>query len=315
MTSDKNNRQTNVPAENETTALLLAYRSIFREKGASPGWAVRKRNHPDELVRCTIPFVGKRYAGERPRILIYASAENLSGYYPGNDSAWRGDWLDDDTLAENRHRYCFSLSDDPFFPHVHIAPMDCGALATAAWYLSIKLRENEVPDLLPSQFYETAAFGNYAKYSIETPYQRKVRLGIPEGDSRANMDYASRKALLRESHPYIQADLKILSPDVVILPASIYHQEKEFLGTFGNILFLPIYQINPQVINLRISRQWEKAQRDALPASVQNWYDHLGRGGISGKTKENYLSVFTYLDEIFEKTASPRLSSARRQEQ
>ena len=290
--------------------LLDAYRAICAKKGNTPEWAVRKRNAPDEPVHCTIPFVGEHYGESSPRILIYASAENLTGYYPGNDSAWPGDWLDEDALAENRHRYCFSRSVDQFFPHVHMAPMDCGALATAAYYLSLKLREEEDPEMLPARFYETVSFGNYAKYSIETPYQRKIRLGVSESDSRANRDYASRKNLLSESHPCVRADLEILVPDIVILPASIYRQEKEFLESFGAVRFLPIYQINPQVINLYIARQWEKAPLSSLPASVRNWYAHLGRGGISGKTKENYLSVFTYLNGIFEDFApSPRRSA------
>ena len=283
------------------SALLSSYRAITSDKGKAPEWAVHKRNSPNELVHCTIPFIGKQYGSTSPRILIYASAENLSGYYKGNDSEWTGDWLDDDGLAEDRHRYCFSNSSDKFYPNVHISPMNCGALALASYYLSIKIRETEDPAMLPSKFYETVAFGNYAKYSIETPLQRQKRLRLSASASRANIDYASRKELLQDSHPYIDSDLRILQPDVVILPGSIYKTDKEFLDRFEGICFIPIYQINSQVINLYISKEYAKADLLSLPFSVQTWYSNLQHGGITGKTKENYLAVFRYLDDLYSK--------------
>lgn len=81
--------------------LLESYNKISKEN--TPEWAVHKRNS-DELVKPTIPFVGKQYAEQKMKILIYASAENLSDYWKGNDKHWPGDWLDDDSCAANRHR-------------------------------------------------------------------------------------------------------------------------------------------------------------------------------------------------------------------
>lgn len=96
-----------------------------------PEWAVHKRNSPSELVIPTIPFVGKHYAEQQTKILVYASAENLSGYWKGNDKHLPGDRLDCDELAQNRHRWCFdneSMQADRRLPFVHLGPLEDGGL-------------------------------------------------------------------------------------------------------------------------------------------------------------------------------------------
>ena len=58
--------------------LRAAYEKIFSEQQNQPDWAFRKENNQDELVRCPIPFVGKNYAQQKVKFLVYASAENLN---------------------------------------------------------------------------------------------------------------------------------------------------------------------------------------------------------------------------------------------
>ena len=118
--------------------LLEAYREI--SKNNTPNWAVHKRRFPDELVKPTIPFVGKHYLEQPKKILVYASAENLADYYSGNIKYCDRYWLDADATAEQRHRKCFDDplfqdKENPFFPHVHISPMNNGCLATAVYYI------------------------------------------------------------------------------------------------------------------------------------------------------------------------------------
>lgn len=283
--------------------LISAYKNIMQTKGDTPEWAVHKRNFQDKLVKCTIPFVGKEYSYQPQKILVYASAENLAGYYPGNDKEWVGDWLDDDEQAINRHRKCFEnkvLQDDPFFPHVHLQPMNNGCLATATYYIANKLFN--VDEKLPQDFYETIAFGNYGKYSIETEFQRSKRVGELNGEKKANIDYAGNKELLEESHDYILADIKTLNPDYIIIPSSIYNEDKKFIDSIkGNSIIIPICQMNTGVINRSLTRRFKKYNENELSSTVKLWYNSLQKDGMTGKSKENYLSVFTYLDDVLAK--------------
>lgn len=79
-------------------ALSRRYQAIHSRKKDSLGWAVRKAAPPHEPVRCSVPFIGKEYAGQPLRLLLYGSAENLTGY---------DGYLDDDRIAADRHRYYF----------------------------------------------------------------------------------------------------------------------------------------------------------------------------------------------------------------
>lgn len=274
------------------TALLEAYRRTINEN--MPDWAVRKRNS-NEIVKPTIPFVGKNYADQAHKILVYASAENLSGYWKGNRHSWQGDILDNDAWAENRHRRSLEeLNSDPnkFFPNVHIGPMNDGRLATAAYYIARKLY-NMIFDS-PNKFYEAIAFANYGKFSIETEKQKKARIGCEKDGKSANIDYAGNCDLLAVSHCYIQADMEILKPDCIIMPKTMYRADREFVDRYkGNAVIIPISQMNARVINCHIARLHEKYDKEQLPSSVRKWYDML-------KTNDNYLSVFRYLDHVLD---------------
>jgi len=280
-------------------SILKAYREL-RNKN-TPEWAVHKRNS-DELVIPTIPFVGKNYHEQPKKILVYASAENLADYWKGNDKHWVGDWLDDDKQAENRHRKCFddpAFQYDPFFPHVHIGPMNNGCLATAVYYIASKLYQVSFDN--PRKFYETIAFGNYGKYSIETELQRSKRLGIEETGGKANIDYARDKDLLAASHAFIAADLETLKPDCIILPKGMYDVDSDFIDKHkGSAIIVPINQVNTRVINLHIAPKFSHYNKTSLSPSVLTWYEHLSQDGMNGKNKANYLSVFTYLDHVLE---------------
>ena len=281
--------------------LLTTYDEIMARN--SPEWAVHKKQFPNELVKCTIPFVGERYENQEKRILVYASAENLSGYYLGNEKEWQGDWLDDDSQAINRHRRCFEyegLKKKIFFPHVHIQPMNDGCLSTAVYYIANKLYT--VREKTPLEFYETISFANYGKFSIETELQRNKRLGKTEWGEKTKIDYAGNRELLGASHDFVSADISTLKPDYIIMPASIYDEDKVFVDAVkGTATIIPIYQMNSRVINRWIAHKFEKYNMSNLPEAVRKWYEALGKNGITGKTKVNYLSVFSYLDEVIAK--------------
>ena len=283
--------------ERLTRELLSLYDGIMQNEENLPEWAVRKRQQPAERVKCTIPFVGKKYSLQKNKILVYASAENLSGYYLGNDKEWKGDWLDNDIQATNRHRFCFECTNlqGPFFPHVHLQPMNNGCLSTAVYYIANKLLN--ISSTSPRDFYETIAFGNYGKFSVETAFQRSMRLGATINKEKSNIDYAKKADLLKASHDFIRADINVLSPNYIILPSTIYQRDKTFIDSIkGDSVIIPIYQMNAGVINRHISKRFPPYETDALPKSVRLWYDALEQDGMTGKSKNHYLSVFSYLN-------------------
>ena len=135
-------------------ALLQRYKEIYKSKGDNPDWATPKTDGGGR-VHPSIPFIGKDYFNQPIRILLYASAENLSGYKATG-------YLDDDTLAINRHRKWAELPEhkDRYFPHVHINPISNGALMLCTCHIMSKL--TYVPDCTPAEFIETIACANYA---------------------------------------------------------------------------------------------------------------------------------------------------------
>ncbi len=297
--------------------LLDDYRKI--QQAGLPKWAVHKirEGKRSEMVVPTIPFVGKYYAEQEKRILVYASAEVLTDYCCGEET--NRPWLDDDTQAENRHRKCFEesfLNATPFFPNVHITPMNRGSLATAVMYLAGIIRGETVDE--PRAFYETIAFGNYGKFSIETEYQRIVRENPNLSDREAlkkekkniNKDYAGNISFLSDSHEYIRSDIERLKPDYIIMPSV---NDKAFLNSILNsstkkIETIEIYQMGSRTIHSmgaegRLNRDNKYKARDieSLPDIIQKAY-----ANISGVSLDKYQYVFDHLDQRLQESGFVR---------
>lgn len=279
--------------------LLRTYREI-REKIAPEG-AVHQRNTPEELVVPTIPFVGKHYAEQEKKILVYASAEVLSDYYPG--SQYERPWLDDNNQAENRHRIRFEATkgDGNFFPNVHIQPMNDGTLATAVLYIAKALMPNlDIDGLTPAMFYEQIAFGNYSKYTTQTEQQRSIfeNQGINGSDKNVDptqMPKAKAQEWLQYSRPYLKADIETLQPDIIILPEKLYNIDKQGFDEItatSNIAVIGIYQLGPIPINCTISTNPDYKVKKALHQTFHIWCENIAR-----VSKDNYRCVFNYLDK------------------
>ena len=268
--------------EQAITELIEQYQNVYAGKGNSPTWAYRKMDQPDRPIQPPIPFVGKHYFEQPVRILLYASAENLRGY---------NGYLDDDIFALHRHRYYFDQSvRDPktFFPWVHIAPINNGALVLCAFHIMSRL--TALNDMDPADFLETIAFGNYGKYTI-----------CPTEGTR-NVDYAAQPDKLAESQPYVAADLETLRPDYIIMVGTTYHgagAQKRFVDQVcGSARIIPIYQITPTTVNSPILfRKHGVAKIDELHPTLARWYSHFHAGAVSGKY---FLSVFSYLDHVMQ---------------
>ena len=268
-------------------SLLQIYHQIFANKMNQPVWAVHKNTptHEHELIHCAIPFVGKYYNQQNIRILLYASAENLSDYNSRGKT-----YLDCDDYAVNRYRNSFDTSasnPDVFFPNVHIQPTNDGCLAIAALYVYQKFQA--IDRISPTEFLERISFANYCKYTIQ-----------PEPGRSQNRDYAKNSSYLSESHEYIESDIKILKPDYIIMPKTIYWADRNYIDAVkGDAKIIPIYQINARNINLRISRYPQLPIQELSPVLME-WYTHLSDHGITGKTQENFLSMFSYIDDVIE---------------
>ncbi len=270
--------------------LLNSYKETFQSKLHSPEWAVHKIgiHNNNELIHCPLPFIGKDYLHQKSRILLYASAENLSKYHLNNDP-----YLDDDEFAINRHRRFFDESvriSDSFYPNVHIQPITDGGLALVAYYIFCMI--NGFQDLLPSDFLEKICFANYCKYTISGKYS---------STGKHNVDYASNQKFLEHSHKYIEADISILCPDYIIIPKSIYETDRRFIDSIkGNAMVIPLYQINAKNINMRIT-SYPPMKDEALFPTLRDWWNHLSEGALKGKTQQNFLCVFNYIDDVLSK--------------
>lgn len=288
-----------------------------------PDWAVHKITPgiTDEIVVPTIPFVGKHYFEQTKKVLVYASAEVLNNHLCAEETD--RPWLDEDCYARNRHRNCFDWwkagGGSGFFPSVHITPMNNGALSTAVYYLVSQIYGVEYSS--PEEFYETIAFGNYGKFSIETPYQTKLREnpGMSSEEKKElkkeqnkNTDYTclnktEAREKLEASMLYLKSDIEILKPDLVILPEKIYKiHQKSFREKCGELKSVQIYQINAGVVNRTIAKmkdpktnqlKYPPMKKEKLSESVRRWMEKMLLEGKTGISKEGYLSLFTYLEQ------------------
>ena len=142
----------------------------------------------------------------------------------------------------------------------------------------------------PFDLVESISLANFGKFSIKT--------------KRENEDYASDYKYLKYSLPYIEADLSILKPQIIIMPVKIY-EKREIQNIINKVLpsvtVIPIYQINARNINsIRnpIIRKYKKKEKSEI-SDFYDWQRHLSNR-ITGKTNDNFLSVYTYIDKVLD---------------
>jgi hypothetical protein len=260
--------------------LVKEYKKIF-DNNKKPKWAVKKINDSSKIIHPAIPFVGKNY--DKTKLIVYASAENLSFYKEEG-------YLDDDEKAIYR-RYDSIISDKKkgrYFPNFHCGPIDCGQLlivsAYILKYLNINLNYND-----PYEFVTNISADNFGKFSEA---------------GEKNRDYAGNIERLKYSLKYIEADLKILQPKIIILLKRIYEFKeihKLIQDYLPKCLCIPIYQMFPQNINLknRISKFPKRKQINIDPILLK-WHEKITdyNNKISGQTKKNFYSIYNYIDSV-----------------
>lgn len=239
-------------------ALLDSYRAIHKSNG-TPEWAWP--------VSPTIPFLGAEYE-PTSGLLVYASAENLNDY--GSDRH-----LIEGAKAQDRHRASFEewssarRSEKSQFPNVHINPVNKGGLLVVAAFLTEKLKGHKVSD--PISLIETLSLANFGKYSRQ---------------GKTNMDYAEKVYYLKDSLEYVQADLRYLKPNIVVLPHRTWGRKRirQSLEPFiqRQAKVVPVPQCFMRVIHSKRFRGYERAaialKQKCSGAQWCSWIDELPSG-------------------------------------
>lgn len=279
--------------------LLKHYADTFKKqcKENSIHWAC-KRTDGARAIHPTIPFIGRNYLSAKSKVLLYASAENLA-YLQHKTKERKA--LDNDAIARDRCRYFFEIykKEEPErpFPFVHITPVNNGALLVITAYL---LKKSGISYKEPFELIEDIAVANFGKFSIQT-------------GKKANKDYGNStnkddKKKLDISFEYVEADIKTLKPDILIMPDKIYKGYKKEFENF-NVTVFPIYQITPTTINAALGKYKNKYKSTKDVKGLRQWHEDIakynggtgGRGVIRGKTLDNFKAIYPYLDEIYEK--------------
>jgi hypothetical protein len=168
-----------------------------------------KNEKPTDMFNLppAIPFIGKRYHNMSPKIISYASAENLSDYYDDELKPTDSKLHQLETREQiNRARYYYSNHSGDF-PHIHIEPFNTGNQLLITRHILTKLGYNSLFETTPFGFIEQIVAANPGKFSIAV---------------KGNKDYASDPQKMNFSINYIQEDLNLLKPNIVILPGTIF---------------------------------------------------------------------------------------------
>lgn len=269
--------------------LLDRYKKIFSQS-EPPDWAVENKTNNVKITP-SIPFVGKSYNDVKNKILIYASAENLTYYEYGHCS---NDLLESE-LSWNRRRHSLGCHKDSFFPNIHIAPVNNGGLISTVAYICHKYDLLDVSEN-PYDFIESLSIDNLCKFSIKT-------IG---NSSTKNIDYINDADKLGFSLHYIVSDLEVLKPDYIFIPHSAYNVD-EIKDVVGRLLpgcvVIPIFQLTSTVVNCHISPKFSKNEilkvKNSTPREIQYWVDNISINGLRNNgmyyyfsdTLERYLNV------------------------
>lgn len=260
--------------------LLARYKQLYEERGC-PSWA--------HGFRPPIPFVGRNVLKTIPRVLIYASAENLTYVFEKHDCVYPLEKLD----AEQQHFRHRALYAGPGekrnFPFIHMQPVNNGSLLVVARYLLERMGHDLSFSRDPFEFVEEVTAGNLGKYSIA---------------AITNRDYASDREKIKESLGYISADIATIKPDIVILPKTIFDVVRACCGWQGIvdgvplgtvITFVKIYQVNARVINTHIKKEvGDRPVRDLHSTSVGAWLEKC--------TVRNIEKYLAWIDKKWDKS-------------
>ena len=208
-------------------------------------------------------------------MLIYASAENLSYTRRLKEIPV---WLTA-TSQMFRARIDHSMRGGT---NVHIQPIDNGSLLKAARHALTHIKhQGTFSTSSPEAFLNEVAVANPGKFSINT---------------KQNKDYAGDGTPWLASKAFIQADLALLQPDIIIIPRTIRYALRGEpvnldLAAPGRKI-APNYQITTGTINRLIKPKLKSTGLQKNPSPVDHWQ-------IDPKWKRLDMSAYIqWLDEV-----------------
>lgn len=224
-------------------ALSVDYEAEYCSS-AAPDWAFQG-------IAPAIPYIGERFPEAPKKVLIYASAENLAS----DQNHLHG--LRALPRREQMHRsYCRTPRQHED-QNVHIEPINNGALLKVARHALSYLPFGADFDTNSSRsFLEQVAVANPGKFSIDpNRLDRKPR---------KNLDYAGDPDKFAVQRPYLEADLKRLGPQIVILPRKVFASLRSagMEGLFDQLdRIILIQQVQFQAVCGRGKRRQPRAPR------------------------------------------------------
>lgn len=228
-------------------ALGWRYRQLFQKSGA-PKWA-----HPD--IRPAAPFVGENYA-KGPRILVYASAENIDKRSRGSDGGATDPWYTNDDAFDRHRQYWLKGSEAcrPF-TSVGIAPFDNRGLAHAAallWVWTSEVASRPVP-VTYREFVEHLAVANISKFTH--------RAGVTNRDPLDEQ--------LACSAEYVRTDLETLAPRIILVART---RAGRWVQAGRQMLTIEMPQCAPYNVNCRRKCWDEQIEAQSVRESeVRAW--------------------------------------------
>lgn len=274
---------------NAVAQLNNIYASLYENRVfPSNAWYIENSKGERKYVRSAIPFVGKEYFSNPNgcRVLLYASAENLSGYADGIEEL-----SEEYRVHRCRQSFEASVAEGDFFPSVHIQPINDGGLLVVAYQILKRILgdafEKNYGNMQPAEFLEHICCSNYGKFTLHV------------GDGKTNYDYAGKKRILKLCHAYVKADIDVLKPDIIIMPKSMYEgagQKKSFFEKYFSaeeFKVIPVYQVNSTVVNCHIGSKYIRKNINELTENEMLWHKNLKR-----VSQTNFSSVYSYVDSL-----------------
>lgn len=240
--------------------LVPAFQRIYQ--GYPDGDPFQARPHPP-----SIPFVGARYAPGRG-MLLYGSAPDLRG----NGDAAQPQFDPEHVWDRNRWIFDHKPQNGRFFPAIDVGAVADGGLLAAGFLVAERLGLPR--DEIPREFLETIAVASWCKFTEES---------IPRDD------YIAEARKCEPSFPFVQAELQILKPAIVLyprlLPASFGEAMQRLLP---KTLFLPVSRFHPRVITPELAVDALQSRAHVLRAAYRGeplgkWVNQLTPGQ---KTRE-----------------------------
>lgn len=254
--------------------MIPAFQRIYR--GYPDGDPFQAQPHPP-----SIPFVGARYTPGRS-MLLYGSAPDLGG----NGDAKQPPF--DSEHVWDRHRWVFDHKpqNGRFFPAVDVGSVEDGGLLAAGFLVAERLGLPR--DEIPRQFLETIAVASWCKFTEES---------IPRDD------YIAEARKCEPSFPFVQTELEILKPAIVLYPRSLPEGFREAMQRLlPKTLFVPVSRFQPRVITPELTVNALQLRAQVLRAMycgepLGKWVNQLTPGQ---KTREQAWRYIAHVESELE---------------